>query len=89
MYKHIFLSIAKLNCTPSDRQMYPYGYMYPSLGIPVSSHLKYTRQKWDFCEEFTSWHSVTKCSAVEFVKLWMLSHFSELRDPNYDGLATW
>jgi len=28
-------SIANLECTPSDRQMYPWGYMYPRLGIPA------------------------------------------------------
>jgi len=27
-----FTSIAIFECTPSDRQMYPQGYMYPSLG---------------------------------------------------------
>ena len=33
---NIFLpSIANLKCTPSDRQMYPQGYMYPRLGTPV------------------------------------------------------
>ena len=26
--------IDNLKCTPSDRQMYPEGYMYPSLGTP-------------------------------------------------------
>ena len=25
------------------------------------------KQRWDFCEEFTMWHFVTKCAAVEFV----------------------
>jgi len=30
--KHIFSSIAHLKCTPSDRQTYPWGYMYPRLG---------------------------------------------------------
>jgi len=35
-YVNIFFSsIASLKCTPSDRQMYPWGYMYPSLGTPV------------------------------------------------------
>ena len=32
--KYIFFSIANLKCTPSDRQMYPWGYMYPRLGTP-------------------------------------------------------
>jgi len=27
-----FSSIANLKCIPSDRQMYPWGYMYPRLG---------------------------------------------------------
>jgi len=27
-----FASIVNLKCTPSDRQMYPQGYMYPRLG---------------------------------------------------------
>jgi len=27
-----FASIANLKCTPSGRQMYPQGYMYPRLG---------------------------------------------------------
>jgi len=32
---NIFLpSTANLKCTPSDRQMYPQGYMYPRLGNP-------------------------------------------------------
>jgi len=32
---NIFLpSIANLKCTPSDRQMYPQGYIYPRLGTP-------------------------------------------------------
>jgi len=44
MYKHFkkkyyvntfFCSIANLKCTPSDRQMYPWGYMYPRLGTSV------------------------------------------------------
>jgi len=30
--KYIFLVIAYLKFTPSDRQMYPWGYMYPRLG---------------------------------------------------------
>jgi len=31
----MFLSyIANLKCAPSDRQMYPGGYMYPRLGNP-------------------------------------------------------
>ena len=34
IYKHIFPSIVNLKCTPSDRQMYHQGYMYPSLGTP-------------------------------------------------------
>ena len=33
---NIFLpSIAYLKCTPSDRQMYTQGYMYPRLGTPA------------------------------------------------------
>jgi len=28
-------SVAYLKCTPSDKQMYPQGYMYPRLGSPV------------------------------------------------------
>jgi len=38
IYKHIFPSIANLKCTPSDRQMYRQGYMYPSLGTPELEH---------------------------------------------------
>ena len=30
-----FPSIANLKCTPSNRQMYPKGYMYPRMGNPV------------------------------------------------------
>jgi len=30
---------------------------------------------------------MTKCAAVKFVKPWMSSHISELRDPSYVGLA--
>ena len=33
--KYIFSSIANLKYTPSDRQRYPWGYMYPRLGTPV------------------------------------------------------
>jgi len=40
MYKYfktnimwLYFSIANHKCTPSDRQMYPWGYMYPRLGI--------------------------------------------------------
>jgi len=33
---NIFLSsIANLKCTPSDRQMYPQGYIYPRLRTPA------------------------------------------------------
>jgi len=33
---NIFLpSIANHKCTPTDRQMYPQGYMYPRLGTPA------------------------------------------------------
>ena len=33
---NIFIpSIANLKCTPSDKQMYPQGYMHPRLGAPV------------------------------------------------------
>jgi len=43
MYKYLeinnmwiyFSSSASLKCTLSDRQMYPWGYMYPRLGTPV------------------------------------------------------
>jgi len=31
-------SIANLKCTPSDRQMYPQGYVYPRLGTPAIDH---------------------------------------------------
>jgi len=32
---NIFIpSIANLECTPSDKQMYPQGYMHPRLGTP-------------------------------------------------------
>jgi len=30
--KYIFSSIPNLKCIPSDRQMYPWEYMYPRLG---------------------------------------------------------
>jgi len=30
----IYFSIANLKCTPSDKEMYPWGYMYPRLGTP-------------------------------------------------------
>jgi len=30
-----FSSSVSLKCTLSDRQMYPWGYMYPRLGTPV------------------------------------------------------
>ena len=33
-----FPSIANLQCAPSDKQMYPQGHMYPSLGSPVLRH---------------------------------------------------
>jgi len=39
-------------------------------------------QRWDFCEEFMVWHFATKCAAVNFVKSWISSHFSESRDPS-------
>jgi len=29
-----FSSSVSLKCTPSERQMYPWGYMYPRLGTP-------------------------------------------------------
>jgi len=33
---NLFLpSVANFKCTPFDRQMYPQGYMYPSLGTPA------------------------------------------------------
>jgi len=32
-------SIANLKCTPSDRQMYPCGYMYPRLGTTALGYL--------------------------------------------------
>ena len=31
----LFSSIANAKCTPSDREMYPWGYMYPRLGTPA------------------------------------------------------
>jgi len=35
LYANIFCSsIDNITCTPSDRQMYPWGYMYPRLGTP-------------------------------------------------------
>jgi len=35
LYVNIFCSsIANLNCTSTDRQMYPWGCMYPRLGTP-------------------------------------------------------
>ena len=39
------------------------------------------RRRRDFCEEFTVWHFATKIAGVIFVTPWMLSRFSELRDP--------
>jgi len=44
--EYILSSIANLKCTPSDRQMYPWGYMYPRLGTP---DLKYAH--FDFLTE--------------------------------------
>ena len=35
MCQYILSSIANLKCTPSPRQMYPWGYMYPRLGTSV------------------------------------------------------
>ena len=33
--KYIFSSMANPKCTLSDRQMYPWAYMYPRLGTPA------------------------------------------------------
>jgi len=33
--KYILFSIANIECTPTDRQLYPVGYMYPRLGTSV------------------------------------------------------
>ena len=41
IYIHFFTSLGNLKCTPLDRQMYPQGYMYPSLGTPG---LRYTQE---------------------------------------------
>jgi len=46
-------------------------------------YLKCKRQRWDLCEEFKVWHFATKCAVVKFVKVCMLNHFSESRDPKY------
>jgi len=49
-------------------------------------YLRYKRQRWDFCEEFTLWNFATKCAAVKFVKSWMSNHFSSKnRDLGCDG----
>jgi len=32
--KNIHSSTDNLKCTPTDRQMYPWAYMYPRLGTP-------------------------------------------------------
>ena len=50
---------------------------------------KNKRQRWDICEEFSTWHFVTKSTDVKSVKPGMSSHFSELRDPSYVSLAMW
>jgi len=40
LYANIFCSSTdNLKCTPSDRRMYPWGYMYPRLGTSVLGHL--------------------------------------------------
>jgi len=41
LYANIFCSsIDNLKCTPSDRQMYPWEYMYPRLGTPELSQAR-------------------------------------------------
>ena len=35
-----FSSSVSFKCTPLDRQMYPWGYMYPRLGTPELSNIK-------------------------------------------------
>jgi len=54
-------------------------------------YLKYKRQRWDFCEEFTALHFATKWTDfVKFVKPRISSRFfSEWRVFSYDGSATW
>ena len=52
----------------------------------ILSEVKCKRQM-GFCEEFTSWHFVTKCAAVKFIKPGMSNHFTESRDPNCIGSA--
>jgi len=51
-------SIANLKCTPSDRQMYPQGYMYPRFGTPEIDHRK------TYQDTFRCWIYVTSCSQM-------------------------
>jgi len=43
-------------------------YGHESSVMTAKYYLKYKRQRWDFCEEFTAWHFSTKCTAVKFAQ---------------------
>jgi len=59
-----------------------------NLGLwPKEYDLNCKRQRWNFCDESTVWHLVTKCAAVKFVNPWMSNHFSESRDASCVGSA--
>jgi len=47
-----------------------------------TENFKFKRQRWDFWEGFTVGHLATKCAAVKFIKTWMSSHFTVLKDPS-------
>jgi len=52
----------------------------------LMTNRKYTRQRWDFCEEFTVWRFATKWAVMKFAEPWMYMHFtSELRDEKTFG----
>ena len=57
--------------------------------------LKYKRQKWDFCEEFTAWHFATVWAAVKFEcpDCWFFIHFSNNKSSTFSvrfrGSVNW
>ena len=58
------------------------------LCCPFDAHdLKCKRRRWDFCEESTVWHFLTKCAAVKFAKPWTSNHLSKTKDPATYGSA--
>jgi len=55
IHKCIFSSITNLKCTHSNRQMYPWGYMFPRLGTPALADLLPPQSRW-WNRHFLNWY---------------------------------